>query len=428
MDARKVLMLCYFYPPVQTAGVARSVGFASRLARHGWKPTVLTVTRAHDGWDLLGTDYPVPQGIDVLRAPELNLIGPVNLLDTVVNKSLRALRVNRRYFVFRDWLCIPDPQITWRAVGAGRAIAADHDCIYATCSPFSSALKGVQLKRATGKPLVVDFRDPWTLNPHVRRPSPIRLRLLKRLERRIISCADRLILNTEGTLALYREAYPEYSHRFVSIPNGYDRLNLPDARPDVFTVMHVGSFYGTRRPTALMEALLELNLPGLRFVQVGPDSADLDPYRQRLRIEVTGPVPPEQALAQMRKASLLYLKLGWSDGVRAYPSVVMKTYEYLATGWPILADCPPGDNAEMVRRYGQHAHVVSNRTPAAHRAALRAAVLQAYQRRHAVEPRVSDAFRIAFDRDRLTARLADVFSEVRTLQAGQGFTETEQPR
>lgn len=412
MDVRKVLMLCYFYPPLQTAGVARSVGFARRLAAYGWTPTVLTVSQARDSWDFMGTDYPVPEGVHVVRAPEWNLAGPVNLMDGLAIRCRRVVRRRGPWHPFRDALCTPDAQIAWRAVSRGVRLARESHCIYVSCSPFSSALKGLALKRRSGRPLVVDFRDPWTLNPHARGMTPVRMRLFRHWERRVVDQADRVILNTEGTLRLYRRAYPGYADRFVCIPNGFDQLNPPDVRPGVFTIMHVGSIYGTRSPAPLLDALLALDLPDVRFVQVGPGCPELERYRGRLDIRVTGPVPPERALEYMRGASLLYLKLGWTDGVWSYPSVVMKTYEYLATGWPVLADCPPGDNADMVRRYGHQARLVTVRDPGERTVALKQAVLRAYQNRHQVEPRVSHAFRVAFDRNRLTARLAEVFDEL----------------
>jgi len=413
MTGGRVLMLCYFFPPLQSAGVARSVGFASRLAQFGWTPTVLTVDQAHDDWDLLGHDFPVPAGVAVERAPEFNLIRPVNLLDTLVNKGLGLLGYRRLHFLFRDSLCSPDPQIAWRAVAAGRRLAAGHDCIYVSCSPFSSALKGVALKRVTGLPLVVDFRDPWRFNSYARRRSALGRWRLRRWERRVVNQADRLILNTPGTLKLYRRAYPQRAHAFRCVPNGYDRFNLPaDPRPrqDRFTIMHVGSLYGSRDPGRLMSVLAELNLPELRFVQVGQGSPALEAYADRLRIHVTGPVTPDQALAHMRQASLLYLTQAWNPGVTDYPSVAMKTYEYLATGWPILVECPPGDNVEMVRRYGNHPELVDRQD----RSALRAAVLRAHGRWRSTPARVDDGFRHRFNRYALTARLAGVLAEVST--------------
>ena len=43
--------------------------------------------------------------------------------------------------------------------------------VYATAPIFTSLLIGFLLKKKTGKPLVVDYRDPWTQNVFVKYPS-----------------------------------------------------------------------------------------------------------------------------------------------------------------------------------------------------------------------------------------------------------------
>src|SRR5436309_2463831 len=40
---KKVLMICYYFPPIVASGVARSLEFAKLLPHSGWEPLVLTV-------------------------------------------------------------------------------------------------------------------------------------------------------------------------------------------------------------------------------------------------------------------------------------------------------------------------------------------------------------------------------------------------
>ena len=70
---RKALMLCYYYPPVATSGVVRSVGFARMLNRFGWEPLILTVKEARDVNVHRGAD--VPAGIEVVRTREFESRG-----------------------------------------------------------------------------------------------------------------------------------------------------------------------------------------------------------------------------------------------------------------------------------------------------------------------------------------------------------------
>ena len=50
-QAKRVLMLCYYYPPLSSAGTHRSVGFTQRLGQYGWHPIVLTVRQSRIRWE-----------------------------------------------------------------------------------------------------------------------------------------------------------------------------------------------------------------------------------------------------------------------------------------------------------------------------------------------------------------------------------------
>lgn len=402
---RRVLMLCYYFPPLQTAAVARSVGFARLLPEHGWSPTVLTVDRAHDSWGIAGRDAPVPTDVCIERCREFNLDRPIALADGLLSRiagRLRGRSVAGHWC--RELLAMPDPQIAWRARGRGIELARQSDCIYVSCSPFSGIPIALDIRHRSGCPLVIDFRDAWSLNPHAPWKSRLYRRRIERLERRAIESAERIILNTTGALELYQRAYPEQAHRFVCIPNGYDALHpaRQSADGDPFTIMHVGTLYGNRSPERVLAALAELDLPGARFVQVGPSHPALEAWRDRVDIEVTGQLDPAAALERMRSASVLYLRQGFEAGVRDYVAVAAKTYEYLATGLPVLAECPPGDNARLVARYAPGAQVVTEPDSGSIEDALRSLWGARGERVPAIDP----DFVRDFDRRQLTGQLA----------------------
>jgi hypothetical protein len=193
------------------------------------------------------------------------------------------------------------------------------------------------------------------------------------------------------------------------IPNGYDALApVPRAERDgPFRIVHLGSFYGSRQPDALVEALGRLAPLPVEFVQVGGGYTRPADTRGA-RLTVIDTVPRERALELLGGASLLYLKQGREPGVKHHVAVAAKTYEYLATGLPILADLPDGDNADLVARYATDATIVRSGSPGE----LEAAIRDAYARRRSVVPRVSDDFARDFDRRHLTGALARVFQRV----------------
>ena len=347
---------------------------------------------------------PVPEGVEIHRTRELNLHGLTEFLHGASCRVARILGKDLTRNMYRELLCLPDPQIAWQTTLAGSRLAQACDAVYASCSPFSSAVSACLIKRLTGRRVVIDFRDPWSLNTH-HHDTLSRYHAISRMERFVVDASDRVILNTEGALRLYEAKYPEAKAKFAVIPNGYDALDVapprvapPDGR---ITIMHVGHFYGSRQPTRLLAALAELRNPAIEFVQVGSELPSQNEYADRVRIRVIPSVPRAEALSLMKSASILYLVQGRVEGERDV-AVAAKTYEYLATGLPILADCPPGDNAEMVERFAARPYVVTNGRQDHLVDALRRAVAALGEG----DPSVKAEFVELFDRNRLAGLLA----------------------
>ena len=408
INRKKVLMICYYFPPIVTSGVARSFEFAKLLPHFGWEPLVLTVRHSKDPWveDSLGGD---PKGIRVQRTLEWNLAGLADFLHGCCSRVARLFGKNLTHNLFREFLCIPDSQIAWFSTIRARRLARECELIYVSCSPFSSSVSGAIVKRLTGRPLVVDFRDAWSLNPH----TPFRRlqrAMVNRFERFVLGACDALIVNTDGAARLYATAYPEHREKIVTIPNGYDMLTPVERRATAgdFQIMHVGTFYGSRNPDALLECLAEMGRDDIVFVQVGGSFDSYERFKERVKIKIVPPLPREAALELMREASLLYVKQGWEPGVSEYIAVGAKTYEYLATGLPILAEVPPGDNAELVQKYALAGYVVTSNT----RAELRDAVERAYEAGSRASVAIHPEFAKGFSRRDLARKLAILFDRL----------------
>ena len=405
---RKVLMICYYFPPMITSGVTRSLEFAKLLPEFGWQPRVLTVKDSKDPWNT-AREGVVPEGICVERTLEWNLAGLADFLHGCSCRVARLFGKNLTFNVFRECLCIPDSQIAWFSTVAALSSARECELIYVSCSPFSSSLSAAIVKRLTGLPLVVDFRDAWSLNPHSQL-SRLHSAVIKRLERFVLRTCDALIVNTDGAARLYERAYPEYREKIVTIPNGYDALTPvgQDVAGGDFQIVHLGSFYGSRNPDALLECLAELGRDDIVFVQVGGTFESYERFKEKVRIRIVPTLPREGALKLMQEASLLYLKQGWESGVTHYVAVAAKTYEYLATGLPILADVPPGDNADLVQRYSSAGYVVTSNT----RSDLRHAVERAYGDRARTSVAIHPEFVKQFSRRNLALEIASLFDRV----------------
>lgn len=375
---KRVLMLCYYYPPQGGVGCVRSVGFSRHLAAHGWEPTVLSVANPFAPMMPVTGEEP-PAGVRVRYARNWCNY-PV-----LAEAALRRLGVPEQVLV-------PDPWVGWipGAILAGRGILDDRpfDAVYVSCPPFSAAVAAKYLARRSDLPLVVDLRDAWTQNPYAGRYLAGCLEARdRRLEREVLGAAAAVVCATAGIRDDYRRALPEIADRFAHVPNGFEPV--PAAAPcgDRLTIAYTGSFYGNRSPAPLFAALARLEDLRLRFAWAGRDA----PWVRDLardagvadRVDYLGMLPKAGADALLGTADLLYLAIGETNG--ANTTMTGKIYPYIGSGVPILAHVPEGPAAEMIRRYSPESAVITS-TGDERVAETVAAIRAAYARRARGDP------------------------------------------
>ena len=408
-NKNRILMVCYFFPPIRASAIARTLGFVNNLPKNGYTPVVLTVKSSKDKWGVVANNENIPKSIEVTRTYEFNLHRPIELLDTLVNKLFQLFSLKIRKYYFRENICIPDTQIAWIPVAKGVKQARECQCIYVSCSPFSSALYACMIKKITKKPLIVDFRDAWTLNPHSLNHTYFHRVMIRLMEKWVINTCDALLLNTNGALELYQDGYPSYQDKFYCIPNGYGKLNCPETiNNEGFKIIHVGSFYGDRKPDELLDAISELDFKNnIEFIQVGANFVGYEKYTDKVNMTLTGPVNNEEALKIMASASLLYLKQGRENKIVSSIAVAAKTYEYISTGIPILCDCPKGDNVEIVEKYAMNSFIANEGS----KEELKRLIHQAYNEKMTL-PELNKDFVTQYSRQALTTKLSDVIDKV----------------
>ena len=407
---RRVLFVSYYFPPIASSGVFRSLGFARHLVDFGWDPVVLTVADSKDSW-AMGSGVPVPEGVEIHRTPEIDLGWLPDKMQAVWRRVLALGSSRPKMNPFREVFCMPDQQAGWRFTELADDLAEGCDCIYVSSTPYSAALKACLTRRRTDKPLVVDFRDPWMADPA---KASMGLKLPNRLrawmEAIVVSECDRLILNTPDAEALYRRLYPAHAAKMLNITNGFDELNLANRidSSERIRIVHTGSFYYPRTPSILLAALEAIGDERIEFVHIGPTFGELDNYTGPVRVTQVGTVSRDKVAEYLREASILYLNQGFDQGPGRYTAIAAKTYEYLATGLPILIESPGGDNSDLVEQYAEKAYFVLEKSEQQMVEALR----QAIDDLPSVEPVVSEEFKDRFHRRNLTEKLARVFDGV----------------
>jgi glycosyltransferase involved in cell wall biosynthesis len=328
------------------------------------------------------------------------------------------------------------------------------DLVYTCCGPYASNFAGLHLSRSLGLPWVTDHRDPWSQSWGLHWPSRAHHRLTEMAEGRLLARATRFVANTPTQRDQYLERFPRLRpERVVAIPNGFDEADfrVPARRspPDRLTILHAGSFSDREGPSArrdrtairawieerleyrnreydltahsprdVMAAVARLRseepgvYPTIRLDLAGEVGSGWRDHARELGIgdsvRFLGPRPHAEAVARMKGADLLLLTTDRRRDGGRLGRVSQKTYEYLRAGPPILYAGPEGDARDIVSRAGAGWCVEVGDRDAIVRAILD--VDRAKRRGEGPGLRRDERFVARFERRRLTARLAEVFT------------------
>lgn len=419
--ANRALLVAYEYPPIGGIGIIRSLKFSKYLPAFGWHPHVLSVRNPDRFYSTL-THEPVPDGVTVHRSWNV-----ANNL-SVVEGALRRVGVQSK-------LIVPDAYVGWvpDTVRAGRRLIRDNDIdlIYVSVSPFSACRIGTRLKERTRLPLVLDFRDAWTLGPDpIKYLHPALERRNERLEEEAFRAADRIVTATEGIAEQYAEKYPFAAEKLVPILNGFDCDDIPETvEPyEKFTIAYTGFFYGTRSPHLFVKALERILknrlIPAddIEFVWAGRDApwvrtmfrdAGLDPIMRYL-----GLVPKTEAERILYRSHLIFILIPQDERASQQRVLTGKIFPYLASGRPILALVPEGDAQKLIAEYSDNAAIITNNSVDD----VVAAIIDAYRRWKAGEQALvvgkkTREFRRRYNYRVRAGELAAVFDEVSSRRA-----------
>lgn len=354
---RRVLLVAYYYPPLNIIGARRPYALAKWLRRRGHDVTVLTSVQSGRGPDDGASR--VVRARDLL-ATRLNWRGSASLA-AATGASDDAWDPNPGLW---GSIFVPDVQaISWApfAVEAACRLHRRHRFdVVVTTSPVESVhAVGVALRRR-GVPWVADMRDGWRFEaPRPDWPLALQRRVDDRLERAALRRADEIVIVTEP---LADDLRARLDLPVDVITNGFDPDDEAAARgaaapttPGKLTLAHTGGLGPRQTLRPLLEALAQLGDedPTVRdrveLVLVGQTTHDQRALYAHPRyapfIRCEGFVPRPVALALQRTADLLVLV---TSGVRR-GEATGKLFEYLAAGRPILAFGEGNAAAQIVR-------------------------------------------------------------------------------
>ena len=431
-----ILFLAHHFPPVGGGGVQRNAKFVRYLPSFGYAPIVVTGSgQAVSRWtptdDTLLRDVPADVSVNRVSGVE-----PPPW--TGWHGALERRLMMRSPFV--RW---------WQegAVEVGATVGQSAQLLYASLVPYESAEPAARLARRLGIPWVADLQDPWALDEMWLYPTSLHRRWDAMRMRRLLRSAAAVVMNTPEAVVRLVQAFPELDRNLVvSIPNGFDAsdFGIQPREPGAtrFRIVHTGYLHTvdglrlrntrrarrllggtlypidilTRSHVYLLEAVEQLvrdqpELAGkIEVVLAGIVSdADREVAEKYDFVSMPGYITHEESIALIEAADLLFLPMhDLEPGTRA-GLVPGKTYEYLASGRPILAAIPDGDARDLLLEAGD-AYVCR---PAETQAMSKIIATQFARRDNGGPPQERRAEVVArYERRHLTERLAATFDAV----------------
>ncbi len=363
-----VLLLGMQFPPARGSGVYRIRSWANHFVRRGCDVTVLAADR--DYWyERSGTvDPELERTID----PEVSVVHiavPREHLRTDLRRMswahanfprawIRAHQaVSRRIFPEVYASIIPPFVARGAAVHARKRV----DVVFATGNPYAQYGAAYRLGRLLRRPYIVDYHDPWTMNPLTEDDAFAPDHPAFVWERRIVENAALTVTVNEPLGEWYQERYPAAAERIRVVENGLAEEVVgevgfapkPAGEPIRF------GYVGTVRSDLPIEEFLDGWALARKESELAEATMDFYGYlgfftqneaaiRSRLEsgvegVSYRGPVPQTQLGQVYSRLDALAMLLPSSKYMTAG-----KGYDYMAAGRPVVGVHHPRNHTTQV--------------------------------------------------------------------------------
>lgn len=374
---KTVLMVAPYFVPRRRVGALRPFRFAIHLNRMGYQPVILTI--GHDR--------------ELLTNAESSLLSKI----PIINIKTGIDRTKRKYSsektndqnvpekftdTFTKWIDKQTPIDTWIYLFLSRwrwirneVEKVNPHLIWATGDPWSGLWLGEKLSGALSKPLIADFRDPWTLaNVNLRKRSHFSRIIDRYYEKKIVQSADHLIFTSDATETLYSEQYHLDQNSTTTIYNTFDPYKLDDSFVNIsgktsknskFKIHFFGRFRRLSPVQPIVDVVSRLKVldplcaSGIQIHSYGePDQEQLQQIEQSdlsNHFIFEEPVAPEKSTDVLKEADLLLLTTH-PERKNVIPA---KLWDYLITGKPILSIVPNPEVDRIVNESDSRIHHTS---------------------------------------------------------------------
>lgn len=323
MNNINLLVISYHYPPRITPEATCTSRILDGLMNQGVDITLITSS------EIISEDCKL-KSVHSVRDPEIGL-------DPTLRKIKKILTL------------MPEIGGLWinEAVSLGVKLCKhnNYSAIYTRSMPGTSAIVGMRLKKILNLPLICHFSDPWP-SPGYHDVGKIKEIIQAYWFKQIIKSADFVSLTCPNAVEYMKEKHPRYSNKFIQsthIAPTQLTSNFEKGHSSVMTILHCGSFSGSRSPMPLLDGFK-------RFIErknisddivlklIGPSEFDLakEVSIRNLQkyVHIVGKISPTEAHNEISTADVLVVVEAESAKPIYLPS---KFVDYLAYQKPIIA-------------------------------------------------------------------------------------------
>ena len=393
------LIIASNFPPIQSAGVYRTLRIVKYLPAYDWQLSVLTLSTStlSEGTKLdQNLLDKVSSNISVYRAPARFPIQTINRITgrrsrerngkpststnvkAGVNGSSSSAQTKSWFQQIKDRVSLPwmtpDRLVGWVGPAAKLGMKAIRkegpDVIYSSGPAWSNHLVAKRLVEATVIPWVADFRDPWVGNAFRKNRSEDSWvgRKHQQLELGVYQTANVVIFNTDRARQdAVKRVGVWLADKSTVIPNGFDPEDFEGLKPITSSfsgnddstrplrMAHAGSFYGKRNVDSLLQAVGELKQSGdlspcdFQIELIGSlrahEKSLVEQHEIQDMVTFVPSLPHRKCLERLNTADILLLVQ--TDAPLCVPG---KLYEYIALNKPIYTFSGEGATVDLVTK------------------------------------------------------------------------------
>ena len=334
----KLLIISTYYPPTISIASNRILAISKYLSPKIFDITVLTYGKE--------TNVKAPPNVKVIRISENNFFRPFTFnkaQNFFIHKS-KAL-YNRLLMMF-----VKDEWRAWRKISLNYLLKNydlnSFDFVISSFAPIAPHKLAIQMKQKGFQfNWIADMRDEMSMNySH----SSHQREFFKKVEALIFSKAKAITSTAFIANKNFKKLSASHHIDCFEVKNGFDFELIPESKKNkTFTISHIGTFYGKRKPDLFIKAISDLieegKIKDIRLQFIGVSTLVNNPTSLKGKITTTPKIEHAKAIDMMRHSDVNLLIMSPAQ-MGAIPG---KVYEYMGSLKPIIGIFDSKGNEQM---------------------------------------------------------------------------------